>query len=419
MTAGTEPQPTASSPIVNLDESRVDAYELPALLELSDGSAVTDAAIWRERRRPELLALFSDHVYGRTPQDAVAVRSQVRESTDSALGGLARRQQVRLWFGPGDGTDPAQPHADVLIYSPADARGPVPAFLGLNFYGNHATTADPAVQLPTGWVPQRPALGMPEHRATEAARAVNARRWPAEAVLQRGYALVTAYAGDFDPDFHDGFHNGIHPLFESQAESRPENAWGTIGAWAWGLSRILDYLGQVPAIDENRVAVLGHSRLGKTALWAGAQDERFALVISNNSGCGGASLARRNFGESIKRINSTFPHWFAPRYRTYAGREAELPIDQHALIALMAPRPVYVASATEDLWADPRGEFLSAWHAGAVYELFGHAGLPSDAFPEPDRSLQGRVGYHRRTGKHDVLLADWQHFLDFADRHGL
>lgn len=402
---------------VNYDESQVRSYELPDPLQMADGILVTDASLWR-RRRQELLNFFSDHVYGRTPQVPVAVQAEVLERSDEALDGLARREQVRLWLGPGVGNDPAQPHIDVLIYVPAAATGPVPAWLGLNFLGNHATIADPHVLLPTGWVPRRPGLGVSDHKATEADRGVNARRWPVASVLRRGQALVTAYCGDIDPDFHDGFRNGVHPLLEAAPEPRPDHAWGTIGAWAWGLSRILDYLEEVPAVDARRVAVLGHSRLGKTALWAGAQDERFALVVSNNSGCGGAALTRRNYGENLERINHNFPHWFAPRLRQYVNREAMLPVDQHELIALIAPRPVYVASATEDLWADPRGEFLSAWHAGTVYEMLGHAALPSAAFPEPDCSLQGRVGYHRRTGRHDVLAADWEHFLDFADRHG-
>ena len=402
--------------VFNYDEARVGSYELPELLRLSDGTAVADEATWR-RRREELLSLFADYEYGRTPQVSVAVRSQVLESSATAFDGLGRREQVRLWLGDGDGTDPAQAHIDVLIYTPAAANGAVPVFLGLNFLGNHATTDDPAVRLPTGWVLPRPEIGVPGTTATEAARGAVARRWPMERILERGYAVVTAYYGDIDPDYDHGFQEGVHPLLGTQRTERPPHAWGSIGAWSWGISRILDHLATVPGIDGDRVAVVGHSRLGKSALWAGVQDERIAMAISNDSGGGGAKLVRRNFGCTIAAVCRDFPYWFAPRYETYAGREQELPVDQHELIALMAPRPVYVASAVEDLWADPRGEFLAALHAGPAYELLGYEGLPSAEFPPLDQSLQGRVGYHCRTGGHDLLAADWHHFMDFADRH--
>jgi len=398
----------------NYDESKVPAYELPQLLVDAAGRQIDNQEQWLGHRRTEVLRLFEASVYGRTPTQKLPVRYEVTESDEQALGGLATRKQISVSFGEG------QLSADILLYVPnGKFRKPAPAFLGLNFYGNQTIHSDPEIQINQRWMRGNSAIGIKNNRATEATRGAYATRWQVETVLQRGYSLATLYCGDLDPDnyLHD-FTDGVHPLFYRDRQTAPmPTEWGAIGAWAWGLSRALDYLETDPDVDAMCVAVLGHSRLGKTALWAGAQDRRFALVISNNSGCGGAALFRRCYGERIHHMIKPVGYWFCHNHRTYQQREMRLPVDQHMLMALVAPRPLYVASAVADRWADPRGEFLAAKHASSVYALFGKDHLADANFPEPDQPLHTTIGYHLRSGEHDVTAYDWQQYLQFADRH--
>ncbi len=404
-----------SRPGRNYDESKVPSYTLPDPLVCEDGTKVRSERMWRQKRRPEVLDLFREHVYGRTPlpiEGSKKITHNVFESSDNALNGKARRRQVRVNFtGSKDG-----PGMDVLMYLPRKAEGKTPVLVLLNFQGNHAVSTDPAIRLSDSWM--RPGReGVKDNRATEAARGKAAKRFPIEAILKRGYGVATIYYGDIDPDYHDGFENGVHGLFDPE-DGRTADSWGSIAAWAWGLSKAMDYFETDADVDAERVIVLGHSRLGKTSLWAGAQDQRFAMVISNDSGCGGAALSRRAYGETVKRINTSFPHWFCDNFKKYNDNEGACPVDQHMLIALMAPRPVYVASADRDLWADPRGEFLSARHAGGVYRLFGLTGLGVEQMPDLDSPVQkGRIGYHVRSGGHDLTEYDWQRYMDFADKH--
>ncbi len=397
----------------NYDESRVPSYQLPDPLVTAAGMRVTTAQQWWQLRRPEVLQLFEREMYGKAPGRPNNLRWQVTEQSEDALAGLARRKQVTIFLSENDDG----PRMDVLIYLPRDVEGPVPTFLGLNFNGNHSIVDDPHVHLSTSWMRGGEPDGVVDQKATEAGRGRSASRWPLQQILPRGYAVATIYYGDIDPDFDDGFQNGIHPLFYRDGQTAPESSeWGSIAAWAWGLSRALDYLTDDPDLDHERVIVLGHSRLGKTALWAGANDQRFAVVISNNSGCGGAALSRRQFGETVARINSSFPHWFCDNFNQYNHREEDLPIDQHELIALIAPRPVLVCSAEEDRWADPRGEFLACREADPVYRLLGVPGIDAEEMPPLNQLTGTTIGYHIRPGKHDMTSGDWQVYCDFADR---
>jgi hypothetical protein len=395
--------------VPNYDESKIPKYSLPDILPVPQGPVEGIAKQWAVRRA-ELLKVFTEQMYGSFPTAPYQLDCKLVES-GPAFDGKANRMQYAVTISTKSGSQ----SIDLLIYSPAKSDGPVPCFLGLNFRGNHTTSQDPKVLIPKSWSPKDDAIGVVDNKANEAGRGTSHRRWEPELLVESGCAVATAYCGDIDPDFDDKFQNGVHALFpEHRPSAEHPDRWGTISAWAWGLSRLLDCIErEVPAIDKRRVAVIGHSRLGKTSLWAGANDNRFAAVISNNSGCGGAALSKREVGETVYRINSSFPHWFCGNFKQYNNNEANLPFDQHQLLALVAPRPLYVASATEDLWADPRGEYLATRFAGQLYERLGGKPLALSDFPEPDTASVGQVSYHLRAGKHDILAWDWKNYIQF------
>ena len=396
---------------LNYEEDNIPDYELPDPLITKNGRVVGNRQDWVSVRRPEIMEMFESYVYGKVPKFDYELTVKTRSIDTEALEGTATRKQVAVLF------DENRPELsiEILIYLPNHVQKPVPAMMGLNFYGNQAIHRDEGIRLSEKWMRPNEDIGIQNNRATDATRGVYSERWQLEMLLDRGYALVTAYAGDIDPDEHNRLSQGVRSLAYNDQTEPASDEWGTIAAWAWGLSRMMDYLERDDDIDHHQTTVMGHSRLGKAALWAGATDERFAIVVSNNSGCGGAALSSRRFGETVGVINTSFPHWFAENFNRFSGREALLPVDQHMLLSLIAPRPLYVASAEEDRWADPKGEFLSAREATPVYELFGLEGLPVTTLPEINKPVMGTIGYHIRSGGHAVSSFDWEQYLEFAD----
>lgn len=366
------------------DDVEIPICDLPDPLVFNNGKKVKNSRQWTERRRAEILEIFAQEMYGHVPSKPDGLHFETI-SEQQVYGGLGIRKTVRIYL------DGQKKHwFDVLLHLPQNVAGPVPVFVGLNFKGNDATL---------------------DERADF--------RWPYEMILRVGIGVATAWRDAIEPDGKDSMiadedicrDGGVRSWYNEGGD------WGAISAWAWGLSRIMDYMETDPAMDCSKVAVVGHSRLGKTALWAGANDTRFAMVISNDSGCCGAALSRRVYGENFAIIANAFPHWFTPEFRKYMWKEQDFPADQHWLLALAAPRPLYVASATEDQWADPKGEWLSASLISPVYALFGLDGL-EDSMPDPDTpDRDSHVGYHLRTGTHNILSYDWEQYIAFALDH--
>ncbi len=399
----------------SLNNSDTLNYELPNILISNDGKQIKSIKEWEEIRRPEILELFKKNVYGRIPNVELDVKFKVSRLDTIALNGNAIQKEIIVSISNENDTL----DMNILIYLPKYSRKPNPIFLGMNFYGNHTIIMDTNITITPNYVNNKPEFYITNNQATHLSRGVRADRWPVERILERGYGIASIYYGDLDPDYHDGFKNGLHKLFVSPSGDirKPDEA-GAISVWAYGLSKAIDYFEIDDDINQNQVAVIGHSRLGKTALWAGAVDERIAITISNNSGCGGAALSRRKTGETLLNINTKFPHWFCENFHQYNDNEANLPIDQHMLIGLVAPRPVYVASAVDDNWADPIGEYLSLFYAGSVYNLYNEEILIEKILPELNQpSMIGKMGYHIRSGGHGLTAYDWERYLDFADIH--
>ena len=386
--------------------------ELPDPLVMLDGTPITTPEQWRLRRRPELQALFQHYMYGRLPARPKASVVEAVWQDDSFLNGSAVISEETLAF---QGPDLPQ-RLRVLTIRPKKT-GAVPTFVAMNFCGNHAVVGHPKIAIPNSWV-YNSCAGVEKERATEKGRGAQADVWNADLIIQRGYALVTFYSGDIDPDTPD-FADGIEPYFLSAGQTGPKSDdAGAIAAWAWGYHRVADHLLERHGAQftrERGLIAVGHSRNGKTAILAAAMDERFAIAIPHQAGCGGTAPSRGKVGESVKQINDRFPHWFCDAFTAFNQDPTKLPFDQHALVALCAPRPVLFTNAVEDQWANPDGQFEMLRAAEPVYKLLGAGGLESRERPAVGKLSAGRLGYFIRDGKHSMNRVDWRAFLDYAD----
>ena len=380
---------------VNYDENRVPAYTLPSLLTSVEGEEISTIEAWETHRRPQILSLFSTLIYGRipVPESPLEITHDVIHSDPHFMKKKAIRKDILIRFR----NEKGEAEMVIVMFVPADANGPAPAFMIHSFDDTRSNKIDVHPQHPDQL----------------------RNGWPLGAILDRGYAFIAVYQRDLVGHNEVQFERGIHPLFFKEGQSFPHaDEWGVIGAVAWGAMQALDYLETDLDVDHNKVVIMGHSKMGKTALWTAAQDQRFALAISAQSGCAGAALWRRRSGETLAKMVTRFPYWLSRNAWKFVNQEDDLPVDQHMLIGLIAPRPVYVASGEEDTWADPRGEYLSAYHAGEVYQLYGKKSLASPDLPPIGAPIiESQVGYHIRAGGHSVEPYDWQRFLDFADHH--
>lgn len=363
----------------------IGSRQVPDPLISTDGEKIDTKSKWQQIRKPEILNLFQEHIYGKPSiQRPDSLTFNLVDIDEDAMDGKATRKQINISYeGPG-----GKGSFQLLLFIPNHIMKPASTFL---------------------------LIDNRDYENMDADQMVTSSFWPVEYIIERGYATAAFHNSEVAPDdAKNPYQNSVHAIFDANLENRPANAWGTIAAWSWGASRAMDYLETDPDIDPNQVAVAGHSRGGKAALWAGATDERFDFIISNNSGSTGAAIARDKVGETIQQINTTFPHWFNENYKKFNGKEHDLPVDQHMLISLLAPRNVYVSSASEDEWADPNSEFLSLVYAEKVYRLFGFKCLGTTQFPNADSPLHGDgMGYHLRTGNHDLTTYDWKNFIDY------
>ncbi|MGI4758032.1 MAG: alpha/beta hydrolase family protein [Janthinobacterium lividum] len=409
--APNKPADVAGIP-VNYDEAEVGTYTLPSPLVMGDGKVVLDAKAWTTRRRPELVRLFETQQFGVAPGRPAGESFDVFDKGTPALNGKALRRQVVIYLNQ----EKTGPHINLLEYLPAKqaaAKKPVPMLLSINFGAPQNAVDDPGIRPVQVWDPKT------NTRVDAPAGGRAFGHIDAAALLDAGIGVATFYYGDVEPDYEDGFSNGIRAAYLKSAASRPADAWGSIAAWAWGMSRVQDYFETDPGVDAKRVAIHGVSRLGKTVMWAGAHDERFAAVIASCSGEGGAALSHRNYGETVAHLTAKgrFPYQFAANYAKYAGFPDPAPMDANLLIALVAPRPLLLQTGNTDYWSDPKGEFLAAVAAGPVYQMLGKQDLGTTTWPDAKQPILHDLAYYMHDGGHGMVPTDWAIYVDFLKMH--
>ena len=402
------PENVADIP-VNYDEAKVGTYTLPDLLTLADGKPVRDAKTWNTKRRPEIVKLFEEDQYGRAPGRPAAMTFDVTEKGTPAFDGKATRRQVTIYLT----ADHRGPKIEMLEYLPATAKKPVPLLLGISFTANSSAVADPDVKEGTIWdATTKTRIPASKGRAFGKINVLP--------LIEAGFGFATFYYGDVDPDFLGGVPLGIRAKYLKPGQTDPApDEWGAIAAWGWGMSRVMDYLETDKDVDAKRIAIHGVSRLGKTVMWAGAHDTRFAAVIASCSGEGGAALSRRDYGETIAHLTapSRYPYQFAANYAKYAGFPDKAPFDANLLVALVAPRPLLLQTGNTDFWSDPKGEFVSAVDAGRVYKLLGKDGLDTIEWPAAKQPILHDLSYYMHDGGHGMVPTDWDIYIDFLKMH--
>jgi len=368
----------------NYDEAKVPVFTLPDILKTANGHINTIQA-WEQKRRPEIIHLFEDNIYGTMPKTYNRITFKVTVEDKNAMNGKAHLKQVTITIYNSN----AFVDIHLVLFTPNNGKAVNPAFLLINNRDKENT--DPTRNQKSDF-------------------------WPAEMVIDSGYAIAAFNVNDAAPDNKDSYANGVLKLYPDQLTT--DNGMKAIGCWAWAASRVMDYLKTDNDIDFTKISIVGHSRGGKAALWAAAEDQRFAMIFANCSGNTGAALARRQFGETVKIINSHYPYWFNNAYKKYNDNVNELPVDQHMLIALMAPRPVYTTNATKDLWADPLGSYLAVYYAQKAYALYGKYPELKPVLPPANSPIMNQIiGYHIREGIHDLTSYDWGNFIRFANLH--
>jgi hypothetical protein len=406
-TQSAPPKEVAGIP-VNYEESKTGSFSLPDPLTLANGKAVRDAATWKKTRRPEIIRLFEQNQFGRSPGRPGGLRFDVFDKGTPALDGKALRRQATIYFSAkNDG-----PKMDLALYLPAEARGPVPVLLNLSFTANSNTVDDPGIKPGEIWNREKQRVPAPKDSRFG--------RLNPTPFLAQGIGVATVYYGDIDPDFQGGIPHGVRALYLKPGQTEPAaDEWGSIAAWAWGLGRALDYLETDKGVDAKRVAIMGVSRLGKTVLWAGASDPRFAMVIASCSGEGGAALSRRVYGETIKHLTAPtrYAYQFCANYQKYGDHVDQFPVDANLLVAAIAPRPLLLQTGDTDFWSDPKGEFLSAVAADPVFRLLGVQGLGTTQMPTAGEPVLHTLGYLMHAGGHGTVPSDWPVFLKFMQMH--